>query len=139
MSDARAAFRNLVIAGCAPDIEAARIIPAGAVDTPQRSPKGENPFAVIKWTDTGDPAFGKIGNQYVEVWFYDPQRTFSRLAPIMERCKDVITSAEHEVGEDDFTLTQADWTGDSTDMYDDMYGAVTRRSTYRVAARYTGS
>lgn len=133
MTEARAALRQLVIEACAPEIASDRIIPAGAVDTP----KGPKPFVIIKW-GSSDAVFGQTGPTNVDLWFYDFQRTYVRLSPIIQRCKDAITPAEHVSGEDGFVLTQADWVSDSEDLYDDVYKAVLRRSTFRVAARYAG-
>ena len=132
MTEARAAFRSLVIQAMAPEVQADRIFPSGDVDTP----KGDKPFAVVKWEES-TAVFGLTGPTNVDIWFYDCQRTYSRLSPLIQRCKDVITVAEHVVGTDGFVLTQADWVSDSVDLYDDMHKAVLRKSTYRVAARYT--
>lgn len=134
MTEARNAFLAIVTGALAGQVDADRIMPTGSVDTPS----GDAPFVIIKWEES-TAVFGSVGPTNVDIWFYDFQRTYSRIAPMMMACKNALIEAEHVSGTDGFALTSAKWLGDSPDLYDDMYKAVLRRATYRVSARYTGT
>lgn len=110
---------------------AAQVYAANAVDSPP-----EECFVVIKWEDT-DRVYGNRRTCYVAVWVHDRNRDYSRIGDVLQRVEDLLTSTVHLVGEDGWTLTQADWLGQGPDLYDGGYETCTRYSNFTIVSRKT--
>lgn len=94
----------------------------------------QRPFGIIKWGGSF-PAFKLTGSTDVTIWLYDEPGSYVRINAAIERIKRLITSAVQVQGSDQMTLTMAQWSGDSEDLYDDIYKCVTRNSTFTVLMR----
>jgi hypothetical protein len=105
-----------------------------AVDTPAASDK---PFVVIRW-DVMDPGVvASRGAHVVTFWVYDVPADYARIDSIIARIKTLMLGAVHVIGNDGMTLTLAEWTGDSEDLFDDVYSCVLRTTSFRVISRPT--
>lgn len=107
------------------------VYPTNAVDTP-----AEQCFIVIRW-DTRDQQFGGTGTQGCTVWAHDRDRDYARIDQVLARVEDLLASTIHRAGEDGWTLTQADYRGQSPDLFDSGYDTCTRWSEFQIAARRT--
>ena len=103
-----------------------------AVDTPR---KAERPFIVIKWGNTAPGAVRSRGPVPVTFWVYDTSRDYAVITAVIERLKAVMADAIHVVGEDGWTLSQAQWESESEDLYDDIYECIVRTVTFTIVTR----
>lgn len=103
---------------------------SNAVDTPT-----EEMFLIVRWEDQ-TPQFGNRGPQRLTVWAHSKDRDYSPIDLALGVVKDLLGGATHLAGADGWILTQADWRGDSQDLYDDGFGTITRNSGFDVVSRY---
>ena len=101
-----------------------------AVDTPN-----SKPFVVTRWDEVQPGVVPSRGPQSLTLWVYDTPADYARIDSIIARAKDILLDAVHVDGSDGMTITQVRWTGDSQDLYDDVYGCVVRTSSYDVIVR----
>jgi hypothetical protein len=97
------------------------------------TPSGDT-FVVIRWEEK-TAEFDTRGSQFMSVWVHDKSRSYDTINAVLKRVTELITSAVHLVGADGFTLTQATYTGESSDLYDDGFHTVVRYHSYRVSSR----
>jgi hypothetical protein len=102
---------------------------ANSVDTPD-----EEFFAVVSW-GPATSAFGQTGTDRVSIWLYDKQRDYGRINAGLARLKDLILGTTQRLGADGSTLSVAEWNGESQDLFDTGYEAVTRYADFTVASR----
>lgn len=104
------------------------------VDSIQRSGGTESPearpFVIIKG-GADNAAWGNTGTKDVEIWAYDEPTSYDRIDSILKRVRELMTSAVHVSGADGNTMAQAEWQGDSIDLYDDIWMCATRYSSFR--------
>jgi hypothetical protein len=133
---ARAAVQGLLEASLAPggelrDLGFEAAYAGNSVDTP-----AENAFIIVRWEETPQ-AFGRTGKQRLTIWLHSRDRDYADIDTGLEVVKNLLESAVHLPGADGWTLTQADWRGDSQDLYDDGYETITRNSAFDVVSRYS--
>lgn len=109
------------------------VYPTNSVDTP-----GEELFIVIRW-DATQVAFKNKGTDRCSIWVHDKQRDYGRITSCLERLKNLLPEQVHLAGEDDWTLTTAEWLGEGPDLFDAGYNTVTRYADFNVVSRYTPS
>lgn len=129
---ARAVVRDLLVGDA--DLLAAgvgEVYAANAVDTP-----AEECFLVLTWSEATS-VFQRTGTEGLTVWVHDVNRDYGRIDQVLDRVADVLTAAEHVVGEDGWTLTLAEWAGEGPDLYDDGYNTCTRYADFTVVSRRT--
>ena len=107
-----------------------RVYAFQAVDTPV-----ESPFIVTRWDEMQPGVVASRGPHNVTFWVYDAPADYARIDAIIARVKDILIGATHVTGADGYVLTQARWTSDSQDLYDDVYDCVLRTSSFEVIAR----
>ncbi len=118
-------------------------IPVGAVyaSNAQDTPQDESEmFVILRWEEKtvtfGDNVLGTHkGTQFLSVWVHSRGRAYDPINAVLARIKTILTSAVHVLGADGVTLTQADYTGESGDLYDDGFHTLTRYHSYRIACR----
>lgn len=104
-----------------------------AVDTPKED---EKPFIVIHWDEASPgPAKGARGGGYVTLWVYDTPADYVRITNMIERCKTILSDITGVTGSDGWVLTRAMYSGESGDLYDDVYGCILRTVTFEVGSR----
>lgn len=103
---------------------------SNSIDTP-----GEEFFLVIRW-ETPEVAFKNKGTDHCTVWAHDRQRDYGRIDQALERVKELLTSTVHRTGDDGWTMTCAEWRGDSPDLVDGGFNTLTRNSDFAIPARY---
>lgn len=103
---------------------------SNSLDTP-----ADEKFVVTRWEDQA-VQFSRHGPQRLTVWFHTREQDYADIDKAMERVKDVLEDAIHVPGVDGWTLTTADWRGDSQDLIDDGFGTLTRNSGFDVVSRY---
>ena len=81
-------------------------------------------------------SFGRKGPERVTVWLHSKGRDYGPIDDGLEVVKYVLEDAVHLLGGDGWILTQADWRGDSQDLFDDGYGTITKNSAFDVVSRY---
>jgi hypothetical protein len=101
-----------------------------AVDTPTTKP-----FVVLRWDSTQPGVVPTRGTTGLTCWVYDSPADYMRIDDIVLRIKTILTEAVHVSGADGFILTQARWTSDSQDLYDDIYECILRTTSFDVVAR----
>jgi len=101
-----------------------------AVDTP-----ASKPFLVTRWDDMQPGVVASRGPQQLTLWVYDRPADYTRIDSIIARVKNILLGAVHVSGEDGMVLTQARWTGDSQDLFDDVYECVLKTSSFDIIAR----
>jgi len=115
-------------------ITASTIFASNAVDTVTASP-----FLVLRWEEQ-TARWGianQRGKQLLTVWAHDRTGDYSRINAILKRVETILTLALHVPGTDGMTLTQCEWRGESSDLYDDGFKTITRNSAYDVVSRQT--
>lgn len=93
------------------------------------SPKSDV-FITHRWGNVG-VGVGASVPQTLDVWAYDRDLDYVRIDKILLRVRYLfaaVTAANAIEG----WITQIDWQGDSPDLRDDGYHAITRHSTFRV-------
>lgn len=103
------------------------------------SPDNSQPFSVERWEDvTGTSAFGAssfqgnpVRQQGLTIWVYDAPGDYTRIDKIVRRIREILTDVVAERADDGW-ITQIDWAGDSGDLYDDIYSAIARTSSFSV-------
>lgn len=101
-----------------------------AVDTP-----ATKPFVVLRWDSMQPGSVLTRGAVGLTCWVYDTPADYMRIDDIILRIKTILTDAVHVSGSDGFILTQARWTSDSQDLYDDVYECILRTTSFDVVAR----
>jgi len=120
----------------ATDVTMQTYIPAGgwyafqSVDTPPT-----DQFGIIKWDEEQPGVVRTRGIQRVTLWVYDVAGDYTRIDQAILRAKTLLTSAVHVAGADGRTLTQADWRGDSQDLFDDAWERIVRTSSFDIVSR----
>lgn len=136
---ARAAILTLI--GTDPEINTIGIsVPevwsSNATDTPDAS----KPFLTINVADEPKVFGGQTVFEY-EVWCHVPKalsRDYGKIDAALSRIVEIMLAATQVHGADGWTLSSASFSGTSGDLQDDGYNSLCRRSTYRVASRFTG-
>jgi hypothetical protein len=111
---------------------------AGAVYASNAADDPPDQFIIIHWEDMPTTTLGSsrnFGPQNLTVWFHDRQRTYERVNAGIDRLKTVMAGVIHLPGSDGWTITQADWQGDTGDLWDDGYETLTRNTSYRIVTR----
>ena len=106
----------------------------GPVSPPQRR------FIVIRWGGTA-PGVGRANSTDMALWFYDRDQDWAAIQAAIRICRpvdkggdgllDTLPGARMSATE---AILGLDWTGGSTDLFDDVYEANTRNEAYRVTA-----
>lgn len=104
---------------------------SNSLDTPP-----EHQFIVVRWEDWS-PQFYRHGPQRLTIWLHTKDLDYADIDKGLEIVKDLMGSAVHLPGSDGWTLTQADWRGDSQDLIDDGFGTLTRNSAFDAVSRYS--
>jgi hypothetical protein len=132
---ARAAVHSLIQGDSVitQDLGVGGVYAAESVDTPP-----EELVIVIRWLET-EKAFGTTGPTPLQIWVHDTQRDYGRITDVLKRLKDLLPATIHLPGEDGWTLSTAEWRGESRDLYDDGYKTVTRYAEFSAVSRYTAS
>jgi hypothetical protein len=113
-------------------ITPATIYSANAIDDAERKP-----FVMLRWEET-QSRWGlrnSPGKQVLTVWAHDQSGSYARINLILERVREILSESFHIVGADGRILTQADWRGDSADLWDDGFRTITRNSAYDIVSR----
>ena len=105
---------------------------AGTTDTPP-----ERPFVALSWGNEqrGLSWDAKNGPRELTIWVHDIPGDYERIDAIISRIRTLLTTSLHVVGLDGYTLTQADWTGNSGDLQDDGHGTFVRTVGFTVVSR----
>lgn len=113
---------------------ASTIYPSQAPDTPSTMP-----FIVLRWEEQTSRwgIKNEPGKQVLTIWCHDKGGSYDRINAGLNRVKEILEVAVHVDGADGVTLTQADWRGNSADLYDDGFKTITRNSAYDVVSRQT--
>lgn len=102
---------------------------SAAADSPE-----VRPFMIIRW-GAETPVFGRVSSDTVTVWVYDEPGDYGRINKALKILEGIFSEAIHVAGADGYTLTQADWNGNSEDLYDDIYKCIVRNGVYTVVGR----
>jgi len=132
---ARAAVHQLVEDDLAPgqplaELGYTSVYASGDVDSPD-----DVMFIIIRW-EGKDRRFATFGPERVSLWAHTRDLDYGDLDKALERFKHLLGGAVHVVGGDGWTLTQADWRGDSADLRDDGFGTLTRYAAFDAVSRY---
>lgn len=105
---------------------------ANTIDT---SP-AERPFLSLSWGGRlragGVPASFPIHPRVLTVWVYDEPGDYRRIDRMIVDIRHlIIGTVAQEVG-DGLYVSEVRWTGDSQDLYDDVYKAILRTTSYEV-------
>lgn len=109
---------------------------SNATDTPNPN----KPFITINIADEPKQFPGSTVKEY-EIWCHVPRalaRDYGKIDAALSRIVEIMTSATNVHGADGWTMSSASHIGTSGDLQDDGYDSLCRRSSYRVASRYTG-
>jgi hypothetical protein len=90
-------------------------------------------FGILHWTEKS-VGMGAVFRQGLEVWLYDREPNFDRIEPILARVKEILEPLAGYATDGTGWITTVEWQGDSPDLDDDVYSAVTRNSAYRITA-----
>lgn len=104
------------------------------------SPDATKPFVTINIVDQPKVFATQTVTEY-EIWCHVPIsliRDYGMIDAALSRIAELMTGATHLHGADGWTMSSASFQGTSGDLQDDGYKSLCRRSTYRVASRYTG-
>ena len=123
----RAAVQAVLLT--APGLPSQQSWAMNSLDTPTQWP-----FIVQRWEET-TPAYGLVGTQGLTVWVHDQPGDYARINTLLEWIKSALTAMVHVNGGDGRIVTQIDWTGDSSDLFDDGWGTITRNAGFRVVSR----
>jgi hypothetical protein len=96
---------------------------AGDIDTP-----AERPFAVLRWGVT-DPGIDTVNQQLLTVWIHHHPGNEDVIRSIKLRIRALITGLGGNATENGW-MVAADWTGDSSDLSDDVLGTIIQQSNY---------
>lgn len=99
------------------------------------SPSG-NRFMVLRWGTT-TVGVGPSNVEDFNPWAYNRENDYGPVKAALARIAvlaDGWAGAQHTPGEFPGWISGTQWLGESVDLYDDNYQAVTRNSTIRVAA-----
>lgn len=130
MTEARAAVQSLLDSNADLNTLGFDSVWAGnSIDSPP-----QNRFIVLRWEEA-TASFGQRGRTRLTVWFHDTDRDYGGIQQAMQVVRDVLEGAVHVLGADGVTLTTAKWDEDSSDLFDDGYGTVTKWSGFTVVAR----
>lgn len=91
---------------------------------------GPRPFIVLHWGNVDSQKFGSTGRRDLTIWVYDEPADYTRIDAVLRRARTLIESAvgvQTEVG----WLNAVDWLGESDDLWDESYGAITRNMSLR--------
>jgi hypothetical protein len=94
--------------------------------TPDSPP--QDLFVVLRWgvTDRG-PGRNAGSVENLSVWAYNRQTDYGPILDVLSRCRTVLLGIRGPGA-----IIQVDYRGDSEDLWDDGYRAVTRNSTYQI-------
>jgi len=93
------------------------------------SPHGEV-FLIIKFGEM-TRGMGPVNRSNVTVWAYDKDRDYQRIDQMLKRIR-VLFEAVEATQTDTGWITTIRWTGDSEDLFDDVYRASARNSAYQM-------
>lgn len=96
---------------------------AAGIDTP----RGEL-FVTIRF-GLSDPGMGASKRTQVTVWAYDRDRDYLRIEAMLKRVRILLEGLEAARTAEGW-ITSVEWSGDSEDLYDDIYKASARNSTF---------
>lgn len=95
------------------------------------SPRREGVWVVLRWgliePGPGRDSLSNVVN--LDVWAYNAEPDYKPVVDVLQRCRALLVGMEGFSG-----VSSVQWTGDSEDLWDDVYRAVTRNSSYRIAA-----
>jgi hypothetical protein len=102
---------------------------SNAVDSPQHSR-----FMVLHWDPiTPDAGQRVMTTNGLVVWAYDDSRDYALIDKALLRVRDLLADLGPTQTKSGW-ISDVTWTGDSTDLYDDGYGRITRNATFRLIA-----
>ena len=136
---ARAALQSLIDADLE-EGEALRLLgftaceASNSLDTPE-----DYFFIVIRWGQDNPVAYQGKASNTVTIWFHSKGQDYGPIDKAMERVKAMLADVVHRVGDDGWTMTIAEWNGDSADLIDDGFGTITRNSAFTVVSRYNAT
>lgn len=128
----RAAVYNLVNTDTTIAPMVSEVYAFGSIDTPETLSEA---FIVIRWGGANPGAVKRRGPVQVTFWVYDKMADYTNINLIIERLKTIMLAATHLAGADGWTLSMAEWSGESEDLYDDVYGCIVRTVTFTVVTR----
>lgn len=102
------------------------------------SPKRTKVFIVIGVRES-PKAFGNVAAQEFVIWAHQARelaRSYQLIDQILERAKELLTSATHVMGADGWEMSSATWLGNSGDLEDQSLNTLTKNASFRVASRY---
>lgn len=95
------------------------------------SPK-EDKFAVLHW-GISEPGPGRdnpnVAVENLSVWAYNRSPDYDPILRTLQRCKALLVPTQGTSA-----IMTVNWQGDSEDLWDDVYRAVTRNSSYRISS-----
>ncbi len=95
-------------------------------------------FVILRWEGGARPYRRVRPIQGLTVSFHIKRNESSDFIPLingLDRVIEVLTNASHEEGEDGYILTCADFTGYSSDDYDEGYDTIRKSATFDVLSR----
>jgi hypothetical protein len=94
--------------------------------TPDSPP--EDRFVVLRWGQTERGPGRNAGRaENLSIWAYNRQTDYAPVLDVLTRCKAILLGISGPGA-----IIQVDWQGDSEDLWDDVYRAVTRNSSFRI-------
>lgn len=113
-------------------IDAGSVFSNHGTDDPPRKP-----FMILRWEET-QARWGlrnSPGKQVLTIWVHDQSGSYGRINLVLKRVQEILANAFQVEGSDGRVLTQADWRGDSADLWDDGFRTITRNSAYDIVSR----
>lgn len=107
-----------------------RVYASGSLDSPE-----EDTFLVLRQETSEPPAYALRAVEHVTVWVHSKGGDYGPVDAILEQVKTVIQGQVHVLGEDGWSLTQADWRGDSPDLVDGGFHTLTRNADFAIVSR----
>jgi hypothetical protein len=96
------------------------------------SPRSKGLWVVLHWglieVGPGRDSLSNVLN--LSVWAYNAQPDWSPVLAVLRRIRTLLVGMEGLN-----VVSSVQWTGDSEDLWDDVYRAITRNSSYRIAAQ----
>lgn len=106
------------------EIQVEKVFASPTLDTPK-----ERRFIVLRWLED-TPDFGSLSTQDLQVWVHSRDADYYWINATLERVKKLMVETLHRQGSDG-VLSQAKWTGDSSDARDDGFHTYTRYAGFR--------
>lgn len=122
-------------------IDQNRVFPNYGINHGHGSPK-EGYFLILRWEEITASRSNVKGLEVLTVWAHISRHTSTDFVPlkkILFRVRQILTSNYHVAGEDGYTMTSADFTGEGRDLHDTGFDTMTRNAAFEVLARPTAA